>query len=62
MSALVNLFYIYDPWLFHFFRMAFFCGFVAVLYLLYQMYQKQRSQGITLPLDSFAVIFILKGG
>lgn len=61
MSALVNLFYIYDPWLFHFFRMAFFCGFVAVLYLLYQMYQKQRSQGITLPLDSFAVIFILIG-
>ena len=61
MSALINLFYIYDPWLFHFFRMAFFCGFVAVLYLLYQMYQKQRSQGITLPLDSFAVIFILIG-
>ncbi|MCT8748374.1 hypothetical protein KZ479_06120, partial [Glaesserella parasuis] len=59
MSALINLFYIYDPWLFHFFRMAFFCGGIAMLYLLYQIYRKQRLQGITLPLDSFVAIFIL---
>ncbi|CAM2882366.1 hypothetical protein P9J82_06995 [Glaesserella parasuis] len=59
MSAFINLFYIYDPWLFHFFRMAFFCGGIAMLYLLYQIYRKQRLQGITLPLDSFVAIFIL---
>lgn len=56
MSAIFNLFYIYDPWLFHFFRMAFFCGIVAILILGYQLYRKTRLNGIIVPLDSIGVI------
>lgn len=56
MSAIFNLFYIYDPWLFHFFRMAFFCGGVALVYLAVKAYKKQLKQGVFIPLDSLAVI------
>ncbi|QLB13178.1 hypothetical protein EV697_102122 [Bisgaardia hudsonensis] len=59
MSAIFNLFYLYDPWLFHFFRMAFFVGFIAISYLTYKLYKKEYSQGVIIPLDSLAVIGIL---
>ncbi|MBV6524894.1 hypothetical protein HT664_09210, partial [Ursidibacter maritimus] len=59
MSVLFNLFYIYDPWLFHFFRMAFFTGFVCIVVLVYLYYQGKRS--IILPVDSLAVVLGLVG-
>ncbi|WP_373819026.1 hypothetical protein [Glaesserella sp.] len=61
MSAFFNLFYIYDPWLFHFFRMAFFTGMLALLWLAYQAYKKNLPQGIIVPLDSLWVILGLIG-
>ncbi|OOH86198.1 hypothetical protein BMT54_11310 [Pasteurellaceae bacterium 15-036681] len=61
MSALFNLFYIYDPWLFHFFRMAFFTGVVACLALAYKAYKKQLTKGIFVPVDSIVVILSLIG-
>ncbi|TCP90098.1 hypothetical protein EDC44_1427 [Cricetibacter osteomyelitidis] len=59
MSALVNLFYLYDPWFNHFFRMSFFTGILACSVLLYKIYKKQLPQGIRIPLDSIAVIMAL---
>ncbi|MFQ1047430.1 hypothetical protein ACIWOS_05090, partial [Avibacterium paragallinarum] len=59
MSALVNLFYLYDPWLFHFFRMAFFVGGISLIYLAYQVVAHKRPQGIFIPLQSLAVILAL---
>ncbi|PJG82212.1 hypothetical protein [Caviibacterium pharyngocola] len=59
MSALFNLFYLYDPWLFHFFRTAFFVGIVALAYLAYKWLRAENKQGIFLPLDSFGVIIAL---
>lgn len=56
MSALFNLFYIYDPWLFHFFRMAFFCGIVSFIVLAYKWLKKELKDGITLPVDSILAI------
>ncbi|AUI65266.1 MULTISPECIES: hypothetical protein [Glaesserella] len=61
MSALINLFYIYDPWLFHFFRMAFFCGIISALFLAYKIYKKELAFGISLPIDSFIAIIALIG-
>lgn len=61
MSAIFNLFYIYDPWLFHFLRMAFVSGIIALLFLGYQLYQKKRINGIVIPKDSVIVIFALIG-
>lgn len=55
MSALVNLFYIYDPWFFHFLRMAFVVGIFASGLFLYKWYKKELLS-FSLPLDSFAVI------
>lgn len=59
MSALFNLFYIYDPWFFHFLRMAFVTGIIVLVYLSYQMYKKQLVGGITVPLDSLVAIMAL---
>ncbi|QIM63387.1 hypothetical protein A1D29_08880 [Pasteurellaceae bacterium Orientalotternb1] len=61
MSAIFNLFYIYDPWLLHFLRMAFVAGVIAVLMLGYQWYQKKLAKGITIPVDSLLIMvgFIL---
>ncbi len=59
MSALLNFFYLYDPWLAHVFRMAFFSGVIACVVLAYRVYQKQLPQGILLPLDSIGVILAL---
>ncbi|OOR98190.1 hypothetical protein B0187_09625 [Haemophilus paracuniculus] len=60
MSALVNLFYIYDPWLFHFLRMAFVMGIFASGLFLYKWYKKEPLN-IVIPLDSVAVILGLIG-
>lgn len=59
MSALINLFYIYDPWLFHFFRMAFFCGVISLFFLAYKVYKKEINYGISLPIDSFIALILL---
>lgn len=56
MSAIFNLFYIYDPWLFHFLRMAFLCGVLACVILIYRWAQKKLVDGIILPIDSLVVI------
>ncbi|MGC7589854.1 hypothetical protein ACPWUF_05160 [Bisgaard Taxon 46] len=71
MSALFNFFYLYDPWLWHFFRMAFFVGGVAIFALAYRLYRQSKvriesnngamasPQGISLPIDSIVVIVAL---
>ena len=56
MTALFNLFYLYDPWLFHVVRMSFVAGLAALVVLAYQYIKKQKPQGIILPLDSLAVL------
>ena len=56
MTALFNLFYLYDPWLFHVVRMSFVAGLAALVVLAYQYVKKQKPQGIILPLDSLAVL------
>ncbi|WP_424407808.1 hypothetical protein [Pasteurella sp. PK-2025] len=76
MSALFNLFYLYDPWLMHFFRMAFFVGVLAMLALAYRTYRIRQSyvlkgesaqplphawQGIMVPVDSLVVLVMLIG-
>lgn len=55
MSAIFNLFYLYDPWLFHFLRMVFIVGGISVVVLIYRRY-KHLSQRILLPIDSLIVI------
>ncbi|MEG9498869.1 hypothetical protein [Mannheimia indoligenes] len=60
MSALFNLFYIYDPWFFHFLRMAFVVGLLACGYLAFQAI-KGKSNGIIIPKDSLIAIFVLIG-
>ncbi|MEG9533678.1 hypothetical protein [Mannheimia indoligenes] len=60
MSALFNLFYIYDPWFFHFLRMAFVVGLLACGYLAFQVI-KGKSNGIIIPKDSLIAIFALIG-
>jgi len=56
MTALFNLFYLYDPWLFHVVRMSFVAGLAALAVLAYQYLKKQKPQGITVPVDSLALI------
>lgn len=58
MRALINLFYIYDPWVMHFIRMAFVVGVLSSVLLVYRWYQK-RIDGIQLPADSIGVILAL---
>lgn len=55
MSALITLFYIYDPWLFHILRMAFFVGIIALGIMLYKWYKRELNT-IVLPIDSFGVL------
>ncbi|MGC6406758.1 hypothetical protein ACNO7K_10035 [Bisgaard Taxon 45] len=59
MTALLNFFYLYDPWLEHVFRMAFFSGVIACIILAYRVYQRQLPEGIALPIDSIGVILAL---
>lgn len=58
MTALINLFYIYDPWFFHIIRMAFVVGLGAIFYLVYKWYKKQQNS-IVIPVDSFIVLLSL---
>lgn len=59
MSALLNLFYLYDPWFFHVLRMAFVVGLLACLFLAMQWVRRRLPQGVCLPLDSLGVILSL---
>lgn len=60
MSFLLSFFYIYDPWLFHFFRMAFFAGVVAIGFALVKLYRKEwQISGFWLPLDSLYAVLAL---
>ncbi|MDO4429832.1 MAG: hypothetical protein Q4B95_00840 [Lonepinella koalarum] len=54
MSALVNLFYIYDPWLFHFFRMSLFIGLLCSIFFLYKCYKKEDK--LIVSIDSIAIV------
>ncbi|MBN6078814.1 hypothetical protein [Aggregatibacter actinomycetemcomitans] len=56
MTALFNLFYLYDPWFFHFLRMSFIAGLIALAVLAYRLVKKQQTNGVILPLDSLAVL------
>lgn len=56
MTALFNLFYLYDPWFFHVVRMSVVAGLVAFVVLAYRYVKKQQPQGIVVPMDSFAVL------
>ncbi|MDO4625844.1 MAG: hypothetical protein Q4A81_00815 [Pasteurellaceae bacterium] len=57
MSSLLNLLYIYDPWLFHFLRMSFLVGVAVLLWIGYKLYKRQLNNFI-IPKDS---IFVLIG-
>ncbi|OOF83854.1 hypothetical protein BKG92_01600 [Rodentibacter ratti] len=56
MTALFNLFYIYDPWFFHVVRMSVVVGGIAFSVLIYRYVKKQNIQGIVVPMDSLAVL------
>lgn len=56
MTALFNLFYIYDPWFFHVIRMSVIVGGGAFVVLIYRYVKKQNRQGIIVPMDSLAVL------
>lgn len=56
MTALFNLFYLYDPWFFHVVRMSVVVGMVALAVLAYRYVKKQHTQGIVVPMDSLAVL------
>lgn len=58
MSSIVNLLYIYDPWLFHSFRMAFFVGFLCSICLIFKFY-KNKIRKISIPKDSIVAIMCL---
>lgn len=60
MSALINLFYLYDPWFFHFLRMAFVVGISSCVYLVWQVMRSQSS-GVVVPKDSLIVVIALIG-
>ncbi|MGY4677537.1 hypothetical protein ACWIT3_07370 [Pasteurella sp. P03HT] len=59
MSALFNLFYLYDPWLFHGVRLAFCAGILACLWLVYRVYKQKTPQGVIVPVDSLLAILAL---
>lgn len=56
MTALFNLFYLYDPWFFHIVRMSMVTGIVAFAYLAYRYVKSSEWQGLQVPLDSLAVL------
>lgn len=56
MSALFNLFYIYDPWFFHFLRMAFVAGLLAIVWLAMKKWKNALPQGIIIPKDSLIAL------
>lgn len=60
MSALINLFYLYDPWFFHVIRMSLLIGFLSLLWLGYKRYKKEIKR-IVIPVDSLLVCAALIG-
>ena len=58
MSALVNLFYLYDPWFFHVIRMSLLFGVLAMLWFGYKWYNKAQTQFV-IPVDSLIVSLAL---
>lgn len=44
MTALFNLFYLYDPWLFHVVRMSFVAGLAALVVLAYQYLKAETTR------------------
>ncbi|MCI7352988.1 MAG: hypothetical protein SOW21_05160 [[Actinobacillus] rossii] len=58
MSALVNLFYLYDPWFFHIVRMGMLIGIFTVLWFGYQWYKKLQTKFV-IPMDSLIVCLSL---
>ncbi len=58
MSALVNLFYLYDPWFFHVIRMSLLFGVFAMLWFGYKWYNKAQTQFV-IPVDSLMVSLAL---
>lgn len=60
MSALINLFYLYDPWFFHFLRMAFVVGIASCVYLVWKV-MRSNSSGVVIPKDSLIIVIALIG-
>lgn len=59
MSSIISLFYLYDPWFNHFFRMAFFTGMLVCVYWGYQCYHQKST--LELPWRSLGAIIALIG-
>lgn len=60
MSAIFNLFYLYDPWFFHVVRMGLLAGFVALLWLGYKWFKKSQKTFV-IPVDSLIATLALIG-
>ena len=58
MSALVSLFYLYDPWFLHFIRMGLITGFIALLFLAYKWWNKSQKR-VVIPQDSLIACIAL---
>lgn len=56
MSAIFNLFYLYDPWFFHFLRMSLVAGVAACAWLLYQFWKSNYQKSLVIPVDSLLVL------
>lgn len=59
MTALINLFYLYDPWFFHILRMSWIAGLLTLVFLAFQIIKKRQTQGVLIPLDSIGVLVAL---
>ena len=58
MSALVSLFYLYDPWFLHFIRMELITGSIALLFLSYKRWNKSQKS-VVIPKDSLIACIAL---
>ena len=58
MSALVSLFYLYDPWFLHFIRMGLITGSIALLFLSYKWWNKSQKS-VVIPKDSLIACIAL---
>ena len=58
MSALVSLFYLYDPWFLHFIRMGLITGSIVLLFLAYKWWNKSQKS-VIIPKDSLIACIAL---